>query len=448
MALVPWIRIGQPLEAVMDDYERIFDAWEEGGIRGLVFGRLLFDDGDGNYTVPAFQSSLEPYRSRRIEVSPRDLACDPGKERLLHAMLVEAKRRGWGVMVFCPGFGTAEATPLPPAEDPYRARMHAAVWEDVFDAFPEADGGIMDGWTESAYELVYHHGNAVFREMNDSQKEAAEVRGYDAGRLERGRDHLHRRFRSFTPSQVRYCADGGVLSALSLFDIDEDALYWLRWRREDGVCEGRAFRRELDLLPRKLLLGNGPRSAMFSGMTGLDFRAWDGIVDILLVKHYFWHRGFDGMYGTVARWIKQIAAWNPELAEADCWTVLRAWMGIELPEVESLADLELGFPQAFFDDVVQRETRRALAAVEDPGKIMPWVDTGRMPHDGDPMTAGDLQRILTASEEAGLERFLFHNHGHLTAAEWVVISRMCGREWDENPDGYWPPATRKPSWFR
>ena len=315
MALVPWIRIGQPLEAVMDDYERIFDAWEEGGIRGLVFGRLLFDDGYGNYTIPAFESSLDPYRSRGIEVSRRGVACDPGKERRLHAMLEEAKRRGWGVMVFCPGFGTAEATSLPPAEDPYRARMHAAVWEDVFAAFPEADGGIMDGWTESAYELVYHHGNAVFREMNESQKEAAGVRGYDAARLERGRGHLHRRFRSFTRSQVRYYADGGVLSAMNLFDIDEDALYWLRWRREDGLREGRAFREELDGMPRKLLLGNGPRSAMFSGMTALDFHAWDGIVDILLVKHYFWHRGFDGMYGTVARWIKQIAEWNPELAE-------------------------------------------------------------------------------------------------------------------------------------
>ena len=28
---------------------------------------------------------------------------------------------------------------------------------------------------------------------------------------------------------------------------------------------------------------------------------------------------------------------------------------------------------------------------------------------GDPMTAGDLQRILLASEEAGLKRFLFHD---------------------------------------
>ena len=42
---------------------------------------------------------------------------------------------------------------------------------------------------------------------------------------------------------------------------------------------------------------------------------------------------------------------------------------------------------------------------------------------------------------------LFHNHAHLTAAEWAVISRMCGTEWDEDPDGYWPPATPKPGTF-
>ena len=41
MALKPWIRIGQPLEAVMEDYERIFDAWESGGIRTMVFGLSL-----------------------------------------------------------------------------------------------------------------------------------------------------------------------------------------------------------------------------------------------------------------------------------------------------------------------------------------------------------------------------------------------------------------------
>ena len=106
-------------------------------------------------------------------------------------------------------------------------------------------------------------------------------------------------------------------------------------------------------------------------MTALDFHAWGQIVDLLLVKHYFWHRGFDGMYGTVARWVQQIQEWNPALSEAQCWTVLRVWLGIRLPEVECLADMELGFPQAFFDEVVQEEKRRAIAAVGDPQKILP-----------------------------------------------------------------------------
>ena len=143
--------------------------------------------------------------------------------------------------------------------------------------------------------------------------------------------------------------------------------------------------------------------------------------------------------------LEQIAAWNPQLSEADCFTVVRAWLGVDLPEVESLSDMDLGFPDRFFTEVVREETERALAAASRPEKVVPWVDTGRMPHGGDPMTAGDLERILQASEAGGLRRFLFHNHAHLTAAEWHVISRRCGQPWDEDPDTYWPPATPLPS---
>ena len=32
MSMQAWMRIGQPLEPVMNDYDRIFDAWEAGGI--------------------------------------------------------------------------------------------------------------------------------------------------------------------------------------------------------------------------------------------------------------------------------------------------------------------------------------------------------------------------------------------------------------------------------
>jgi hypothetical protein len=350
-------------------------------------------------------------------------------------------------MVFCPGQGTTHAAPLPLDRDPYGVEHWAAVWEEVFSALPEADGGIVDGWAESPYELVYHHGNAVFRPLTADDRARIIGRGYDLARLVRGMERLERTFQELTPSRVRYLGGHGLLAALELFDLDADGLYWLRWRREDGLREGQAVRQMLDRQERRLLLGNGLRSAVFSGMTAVDFQAWDDILDFMMVKHYFWHRGFDGMYGTVARWVRQLGAWNPDLSEADCLLVARTWLGVELPEVNGLADMDLGFPQAFFDQVVQAETRRSLAAAGSPGKVIPWVDTGRMPHGGDPMTAADLHRILEASAAVGLERFLFHNQAHLTAAEWQVITRLCGQPWNEGVAPYWPPATPRPETF-
>ena len=439
MTLEPWMRIGQPLENVLQDYERVLDAWDAGGIRGLVFGRLVFADAQGEFTIPAFPGKIAAYRERGLEAEELEVASDPAREKLLHDMLENASARGWKLLIFCPGQGAARVRAEALEGDLYGAVKTAAVWDEIFSAFPEVDGGIMDGWTESPYEPV-----AGFRDLSDPIKDQAEARGYDAARLERGMLHLKQRFQNLTPGMVRYYGAHGVLAEMNLFDINEDALYWLRWRQQDGLREGQALRRELDKLPRRLLLGNGLRSAVFSGMTGVDFHAWDEILDYLLVKHYFWHRGYDGLYGTVWRWVRRIHEWNPGLSEQDSFAVARAWLGVKLPEVDCLADMDLGFPQAFFDQVVQEETRRALAATSAPGKIVPWVDTGRMPHRGDPMTAGDLHRILVASEEAGLQRFLFHNHAHLTAAEWCVISRLCGTEWDQDEKGYWPPNTPRP----
>ena len=438
MSLEAWFRIG-PMETVMEDYQRIFDAWEAGGVGGLVFGRLTFYDDDGELTIPAFPAKPEAYRERGLEVEETHAKRNPAKEKLLHAMLDEAKARGWTVMVFCPGQGAVHLKPQPLEADPHGALATAAIWDEVFSTFTQVDGGIMDGWAESHYEL-----RPTLAGIAETVRVQATARGYDTARLERGQRHLYDRFHSLTPAQVGYYGAHGVLAEMNLFDLNEDAVYWLRWRRQDSIQTGKATRRELDKLPRKLLLGNSPRTAMFSGMSGIDYLAWDEIVDFLLVKHYFWHRGKDGMYGTVHRWVRQIGRWNPSLSERDCFTVAKAWLGVDLPEVNSLTDIELGFPQVFFDQVVQEETRRALAAVGDAGKIVPWVDTARRPHNGDPMTAGDLHRILAASEEAGLKRFLYHNHGHLTPGGWSVISRLCGTPWDEDPEAYWPPESPKP----
>ena len=76
--------------------------------------------------------------------------------------------------------------------------------------------------------------------------------------------------------------------------------------------------------------------------------------------------------------------------------------------------------------------------------------TGRSPHAGDSMSARDLDGILSASERAGLKRFLFDPDPDLGAAEWLVISQRCGTAWKEDSSGsYWPPDTPGPdtAWF-
>ena len=303
MTLTPWIRIGQPLEAVMSDYERIFDAWEQGGIRGLVFGRLVFADEQGQSTVPAFKGDPAPYQKRGLKAQLRDVPLQPDKEKLLHAMLADAKKRGWTVMIFSPASGTIAAEGLPLAEDPYGTQLHAASWEDIFAAFPEADGGIVDGWTESPYELSYHHGNAVFRPLNDGQRREATARGYDAARLDRGPPAL-------APALPELHARRSGLLWCPRRALGDEPLRHQRGRAllaaagdAKTVSARAANSAKLSTSCRaNCSLATARARLCFSGMTALDFHAWGQIVDLLLIKHYFWHRGFDGMYGTVARW--------------------------------------------------------------------------------------------------------------------------------------------------
>src|SRR5438477_117456 len=41
LPLVPWIFLHDPLERFFSNYQRTFDAWAEGGVRGIVVGRLI-----------------------------------------------------------------------------------------------------------------------------------------------------------------------------------------------------------------------------------------------------------------------------------------------------------------------------------------------------------------------------------------------------------------------
>lgn len=438
--LTAWIFMQSPLERWMPDFRRTFDAWEEGGVRGIALGYMRFQDENG--TVPSFPSNPDVYRAFGVS-PPHAYPHDKAKAKQFHAMLDDAAKRCWEILLF--GLGRLGGS-RPPAEDPFDAAGFAATVQNAMNYYPQANGIIIDGPGEHHYELAFHHGGELL-EIRDSERPRLELLGFDLTRLEKGIAHLRSRFHQLTPSLVRYHSPGGIVAALALFDVNEDVLYWLRTRQDVALRHMAAIRKQIDGLNRKVKLGGIPRTAVFSAQTTQDYVRMSPYFDYWFPKHYFWHRGFDGMYGTIARWVQTIKEWNPSLTEEDCFAVVKSWFGIELPGVHSLADLEMGFPDEFFSRVVYSETRRALEAVGDPKKVIAWVSTGRLPHAGDPMPARDLHNILLASRKAGLRRFLFHPDPNLGAAEWSVISSMCGKRWIEDPSGYWPPDTPRPDSF-
>ena len=416
-----WIftHIDNPRVNWLDGFEERFDAWEAGGVCGLVVGYMRLVQEDGT-SVQAYVPDPKVYAAHDAK-PPAEMPRNPELEKKLQAMLDDAASRGWPILLFGGIGSTAQA-------------------QDLMNAFPQASGFVIDGPGENHYELAFHH-HAELLEIRPGEETRFTRIGADLDRLQRGIDRMRQRLHELTPEKVRYHASGGLFGSLLLCDLDEDVLYWLRMRQEASRSDWQQARICVDGVDRKVKLGGIPRTAAFSSLTGQNYQQMPQYFDYIFPKHYFWHRGFDGLYGTVARWVHRLKKWNPSLQEADCFAVVRALFGIDLPEVNSLLDMELGFPEEFFSRIVHGETRRALDAVGDADRVIAWVSTGRSPHAGDSMSARDLNAILTTSREAGLKHFLFHPDPDLGAAEWRIISNLCGELWDDTADGYWPGGT-------
>src|SRR5205085_4256554 len=128
--------------------------------------------------------------------------------------------------------------------------------------------------------------------------------GYDYQALVAARDRLFARLHSLNPAEVRLHAAGGFAGASALFGHDPDLLAWLRFRTQTVTDYFRRTRQLLDeTLSRRVRIGAGVRTAAFATLTGCDMTQLAKIVDFLCPKHYFWQRGFDGLYGTVYRYV-------------------------------------------------------------------------------------------------------------------------------------------------
>lgn len=430
-----WMDIMRHLEPVISDYPRLFDAWEEGGVAGLVIGPMAFE---GN--VAAFDPDPRIYQKFGLAPPPPPREPMPEKRALLDRALRSAKDRGWQVWIFQPGIGA----PPPPVghgslivDDGARRRWCARIL-DTLAHYPMADGAVLDG-PEWGYEISPNHmvssngpRSYIFDDLPASAASTCAALGYDYAALVAAKDRLFTRLHSLSDREVRIHGGraGGLLGAFGLFGRDPDFLDWLSFRL-DSLTACYAEIHEITRAEARypFRLAAGPRSAAFAPLCGYDLPRLATILDLLLPKHYIWHRGFDGLYGTVARYVETLTTWNDGLSEAAALEVVGALFGLDLPEIRSLADFDAGFTTAFFDQIVTRETERVLAATGDPDRVVAWVDAGRRPHEGDPVSAGDLGRLLDAAAQAGLRHFIYHHHGNLTPGEWATISRRCGKPW-------------------
>ncbi|MEE3235081.1 MAG: hypothetical protein VX294_13000 [Candidatus Latescibacterota bacterium] len=446
-----WMDVMRDLEHLIENYEVIFDGWQAGGVEGLVIGPLVFNSAKllpGTVYVPmkeapAFTYDPNPdvYKNLGVEAPPAPDS-HPEKRGQLFKTLTNAKERGMEVWIFQAQHGAGPGGDGHVFGDERSLAATSARMIDTLEQYPMVDGAIMDG-PEWGYEIDPHHMNFrsyIFNDLPDSLRSTAEEMDYDFDAMVAAKDRLYKQMHNLNTSNIRLHGGGGLLGGFHLFGSDPDLFSWMSFRVEALTNYFANIKKNLDAhASHSVGLGVGPRSAAFAPLCGYDFSALAGVVDILLPKHYFWHRGFDGMVGTVCRYVQTLCEWNPNLNDADALQVVEALFGIVLPNVSECSDFERALTPEFFELVVYDETARALAVVDNPERVVPWVDAGRWPHDGDPMPAIDLERLIESAAEAGLERFLYHHHGNLTAGEWSVMSERCGRPWVGSSGQYSPP---------
>jgi hypothetical protein len=446
-----WMDIQRDLEGVMYDHERILDAWKEGGVDGVVFGPLVFGTAklsqraqslpSDEPVAPVYDPNPAVYQRLGVEAPAPPEHKLPEKRALLEKTMAATKDRGMQVYFMYADGGAGPGGPGHHLHDDKTLASRVARMVDTLEHFPMADGVIMDG-PEWGYEMAPHHMNHrsyFFDDLPESVAPLASDLGYDYAAMVEAKDRLLQLFHNLDSRRIRAHARGGIVGAHRMLGADPDLMAWFSFRVDSLTRYFRRIREGVAAeLGRPVRMGCGPRSAAFAPLCGYDFVELAQFMDFLLPKHYFFHRGFDGFVGTVYRYSQTLIEWNPHLTVPDTLEIVQSLFGIVLPGVENMLDFESALTPEFFETVVKQETRRAIAAVDDPERIVPWLDAGRFPHDGDPMTARDLKMLLDAAEEAGLRRFNYHHQGNLSPGEWTVISDKCGIRWDPRTSNYEP----------
>ena len=159
-----WMDVMRDVEHLLDDYPRFYDAWEAGGVDGLVIGPLEFGTSkllpgvkrEAN-AKPTATFDPDPAIYARLGVTaPPPARPEPELRKRLTAALTAAKDRGWSVYIFQASAGAGPGGDGPLLTDPRSRAAVIARMVDTLAHYPMVDGTIMDG-PEWGYEIAPHH---------------------------------------------------------------------------------------------------------------------------------------------------------------------------------------------------------------------------------------------------------------------------------------------------
>ncbi len=331
------------------------------------------------------------------------------------------------------------------ANDEEYLQFYLGRLRDAHQAFPRLAGFLNDG-PEFGYEIspeLFGGMLTIFSCFGACCERKAADLGYDLSRLRAAAAELMRSLRTLDDGLIERTLrrQGDPADMLAAVAGDPAIVDWFLFKRASIADYIRRLCTGVKEIHPDLEMGIGSRLPAFTPLTAYDLQHLAGHAHFFLPKLYLWMGGFDGLYGTVYRWVATLARWNPGLSEERLLACLFSLFGFRLPEVESLDDLRrhirpefadtmelthVGdpFPAAFFSEIVAEQVRKMIAQVGDAGRVRPWLDCH---HGGRPLMPHELDQVLAAAAGAGLRTYL--NYCRIDAGNWEVAVKH-GRQKD------------------
>lgn len=478
--LEAWMRIRPPLESALAEPDRTIDAWQSGGVKGIIVGPLRFDarfdaapsladlrtvgrlpDGDARL-VPAYAPNPTTYRRYGVACPAATDAAFDDRWGALGRFLDLAKRRSMAIWLVDADDGMTAPDPTSVAlpddldhrllmDDAWR-RAFLARLEDAVERVPQADGVLLArpawGWAPG---MAGPH-DLLGPLPEDAGAVAAELR-LDPERLSAAIERFRTRLRKLTREAARLGAGGGAFATATMLGLDPGITSLLAFRARSlsrfvlavhDVTEriGKARGRDLKF-------GLTPPAPSFAPLAGYDFPGIATVCDLVVPNLGIHHRGHGGIYGVVSAWVAALNGWSTSLWEAEAFEATAALTGMALPSTEpgakpgarmvSQKEFDRGYPEAFWREVVEAEARRAIAQADGyPWRSVPMVAGGRRPMGGEAIGVADFRRLLEAIRDGGVKQVVHYDQARLTSGEWSVLSEFSGSAWRPG-SGYEPP---------